>query len=334
LHAGLQFVPSEAFEEVSGMSEKALLYMNELNLKHRYLVIGEAAGLASGDGRTFLRQLLSEGTVRYLTVQKSSNGPNKGQDLRPTEGPIGLILTTTANALHPEDESRMLSYHVDESVDRIREALLSQANGSKSERPPIDLTPWHALHEMVRDGIKLVDIPYAEELAQKLPLSHFRVMRDFPQVLSLIKAHALLHQDQRPKGENGEVIAILDDYRAVFDLVAEPLSQGLEAAVPEQIRTVVEAVDALQNEDQLEAPWGQPSGVSQMQLSKTLERDPSVVSRNVRKAIGQGFLKNLTPGQGREAALVLGDRELPSGTVLPLPEELKMNGRDEAVVAV
>jgi hypothetical protein len=71
-----------------------------------------------------------------------------------------------------------------------------------------------------------------------------------------------------------------------------------------------------------------------MQLSKTLERDPSVVSRNVRKAIGQGFLKNLTPGQGREAALVLGDRELPSGTVLPLPEELKMNGRDEAVVAV
>ena len=104
LNAALQFVPEEAFEEVSGMSEKALLYQEGLDLKHRYLVIGEAAGLANGDGRTFLRQLLSEHKVRYLTVQKISGGQIKGQDLSPIEGPLGLILTTTANALHPEDE--------------------------------------------------------------------------------------------------------------------------------------------------------------------------------------------------------------------------------------
>jgi hypothetical protein len=331
LHAGLQFVPGEAFEEVSGMSEKALLYMDELDLKHRYLVIGEAAGLASGDGRTFLRQLLSEGAVRYLTVQKGSNGgPNKGQDLRPTEGPIGLILTTTANALHPEDESRMLSYHLDESAERIRQALVSQALGSRVERRPLDVEPWCALHAMVSTGNKSVDIPYAEALAHRLPLSHFRVMRDFPQVLSLIKAHALMHQCTRDRGKDGEVIATVDDYRAVYDLVAGPLSQGLEAAVPDQIRVIVEAVKALLETDQPIAAWD-TNGVSQVQLSEALDRDQSVISRNVRKAVGQGFLKNLTPGQGREAKLVLGDRELPSGTVLPSPEELW--GSESATVA-
>lgn len=108
LHAGLQFVPPSAYEEFSGMSEKALVYSENLVLKNRYLVIGEAAGLSHGDGRAFLRQLLSEGTIRYVTVQKSPSGMTS-KELKPIEGPTGLIMTTTANALHAEDESRTQS---------------------------------------------------------------------------------------------------------------------------------------------------------------------------------------------------------------------------------
>ena len=61
----------------------------------------------------FIRQLLSEGEVRYATVQSTADGI-VGKDLPKVEGPAGLIMTTTANALHPEDESRMLSVHIDE----------------------------------------------------------------------------------------------------------------------------------------------------------------------------------------------------------------------------
>lgn len=148
LHAGLQFVPRTAYEEFSGMSEKALAYMDGLNLKHRCLVIGEAAGLAKGDGRTLLRQLLSEDSIRYATVQSTADGL-VGKELKPIEGPTGLIMTTTANALHPEDESRMLSYHLDENPERVREALVNQALGIKKAEVPLDTTPWFALHERV-----------------------------------------------------------------------------------------------------------------------------------------------------------------------------------------
>jgi hypothetical protein len=88
------------------------------------------------------------------------------------------------------------------------------------------------------------------------------------------------------------------------------------------IRTVVEAVGKMQKPADPFQSWDD-QGVSQIQLAGELGRDQSVISRHVRRAVGQGFLKDLTPGQGRKATLVIGDRELPSGTVLPAPEELE-----------
>lgn len=319
LRAGLQFVPTTAYEEFSGMSEKALLYLKGLDLKHRYLVIGEAAGLSQGAGRAFLRQLLSEGKVRYATVQSTSKGL-VGQELEPLEGPTGLLMTTTANALHPEDESRMLSYQMDESPGRMLDALVSQASRVRAEPEPFDMSPWHDLHEFVGNGSVSVDIPFTTAIVHRLPLTHFRVMRDFPQVLSLIRAHALMHQCTRERDANGSVIATAADYSAIYDLVAEPLAQGLEEAVPKAIRAVVEAVKKLQ--EPIQSGW-HSSGVSQVQLANALARDQSVVSRHARKAVEDGYLKDLSGGgQGREARLVIGERELPSGTVLPSPEEI------------
>jgi hypothetical protein len=62
----------------------------------------------SGEFATYLmRSLLSEGRVRYETVEKTSEGMKPR--LIEREGPTGLIVTTTAVKLHPENETRMLS---------------------------------------------------------------------------------------------------------------------------------------------------------------------------------------------------------------------------------
>jgi hypothetical protein len=95
LKAALKYLPTSAYEQFSGMSEKALIYSG-LNLKNRFLIIQEAAGLAEGNGRVFLRQLITEGVVRYATVQSTSTGI-VGKELPPMEGPTGLMMTTTAN---------------------------------------------------------------------------------------------------------------------------------------------------------------------------------------------------------------------------------------------
>jgi hypothetical protein len=309
LKAGLRYVPHEACEIFHGLSEKALVYASKLNLKHRYLVIQEAAGMAQGDGRTFLRQLLSEHQVRYMTVQNTKDG-NVGRELPTIEGPIGLLMTTTANALHWEDETRMLSMQVDQSPEQIMRALLAQVRGGPSSPSEDDLSQWHALHRYVTTGSMSVSVPYEEALLSCLPTSHQRVLRDAPQVLSLIRAHALMHQCTREKF-SGVVTATIGDYASVYELVADSLAQGLDKSVPPHIRQVVGAVEQAD----------QPT-ISITELAVLLGKDTGVVSRNVKQAVTHGYLENLNPGQGHTAMLQLGKRELPKGTVLPSPDEL------------
>jgi hypothetical protein len=52
------------------MSDRVLAYSGE-PLKHRHLVIYEAAGMASDFATYLIRSLLSDGCLRYVTVEKT-----------------------------------------------------------------------------------------------------------------------------------------------------------------------------------------------------------------------------------------------------------------------
>jgi hypothetical protein len=319
LQMGEQFIPPSAYERVEGMSEKALLYATDLNLKNRHLVIGEAAGMAEGSGRVFLRQVLSEGKVRYLTVEKTDSGQMKASEKNSLEGPLGLIMTTTAHALHPEDESRMLSVTVQDSAEQIAAALLAQALGSTIEAYVPDTTEWFELFECIKSNTKRVDIPFATALARRLPTTHDRIKRDFPQILALIKACALVHQHTRSRNESGAVVATLDDYAAVKGLLGDALAHNLSVAVSAGVRSVVEGVKALQKR----SFGGHFEPVTVHDLAAHLERDRSVITRHIERAVEEGFLVDDNPGKGRQSQLSLGKREIPDKSALPERSELE-----------
>lgn len=111
----LAFFPSSAYYPLSAMSERALAYSEE-PLAHRMLVLYEAAGLRGEFASYLVRSLLSEGRVRYETVEKTGGG------LRPRlierAGPTGLLVTTTAVSLHPENETRLLTIPVTDTRNR------------------------------------------------------------------------------------------------------------------------------------------------------------------------------------------------------------------------
>ena len=126
-----------------------------------------------------------------------------------------------------------------------------------------------------------VNIPYAGILVDHLPVSHHRVMRDFPHVLSLISACALLHRSEREVDERQQVVADLDDYEIVRSLVVKHLAQGLDKSVHESVRDVVLSVEKLGKKNRRNAL----QRITQNDVAVDLNWSRSVVSRNVAKAI-------------------------------------------------
>jgi hypothetical protein len=183
----LRLFPEEAYYVLTAASERALAYSQE-PLQHRFLVMYEAAGMESEFTTYLIRSLLSEGRIRYETVEKTSEGIQPRLIAR--EGPTGL-LTTTRVSLHPENETRMFSLPVTDTPEQTSQILLALVEGS---RPDQDLATWHALQTWLAGAEHRVEIPYATRLAGLIPPLGTRLRRDFGAVLALIRAHAILHQ--------------------------------------------------------------------------------------------------------------------------------------------
>src|SRR5207249_10196294 len=95
---------------------------------------------------------------------------NTRDGLRPRvierEGPTGLLLTTTAVNLHPENETRLISLPVTDSPEQTRNILQRTAEEGGAQ---IDLEPWHALQTWPQAGEHRVAIPFAKRLAAAIP---------------------------------------------------------------------------------------------------------------------------------------------------------------------
>ena len=304
----LKFFPDRAYYALTGMSERALAYSQE-PLAHRFLVLYEAAGLQGELASYFLRSLLTEGRLRYVTVEGTPEGPREKVIER--EGPTGLITTTTAIRLHPENETRLFSIPVTDTPEQTRRILLAQAEDPDDS---VDLTPLLELQTWLEVGERRVTIPFGPALADAIPPVDVRLRRDIPAVFNLIKAHALLHQWDRERDDSGRIIATLQDYEAVRELVADLLAEGLGRAVSSTIRETVEAVKQL-----LDA--GAPD-VSVLAVADVLGLDKSSASRRVNQAITSGYLRNLQVGRGRPCRLVLG---------ASLPEDIEILPRAETL---
>jgi MarR family len=259
------------------------LAYSEEPLSHRFLVIYEAPGMG-GEFQTYLiRSLLSEGRIRYETVMKTSEGVKP--HLIERKGPTGLIVTTTALRLHSENETRLLSLTVTDTQDQTRNVLAA--------------------------------------LAYLVPPIAVRLRRDFKAVLNLIRAQALLHQASREQDAQGRIVATLEDYAAVRELVADLVSEGIEATVPATVQETIEVVKRLRQHSN-----GEP--VTVVELARELKLDRSAVSRRVRNAKDRGCLRDLEENQRKPSRLVPGD-DLPDDLqILPSPEDVRAGMQERA----
>jgi hypothetical protein len=305
-----RFFPRSALIEMTAMSERALVYMKE-PFAHRTIVLYEATALREGAEKEsnltayFVRSLLSEGHLEYPVTVRDKEGGWTTKTIT-KDGPTNLVVTTTSTRLHAENETRVLSLQTNDSPEQTRRVMRQLARGVSGA---VDLSEWHRLQEWLAGAEHRVTVPFAEYLAEQIPPVAVRLRRDFGSVLSLIKAHAVLHQLHRDRDSEGWIVASEEDYQAVRDLISEVLSDGVEATVSQTLRETVDAVAALAL---------QPGGIEGIQVTAIAERlglDKSAASRRVKAARERGYLVNLEDRRGHPGRYVVGD---------PLPEDVEL----------
>ncbi len=306
----LGFYPDSACWSFSGMSEKTLFYTEE-PLSHRHLFFAEAAGVGGEFQDYIIRTLLSEGFLEYEFVEKTADG------LRPRrirkDGPTGFITTTTRSSLFWENETRYLSLTVTDTRDQTRRVF--RAISEESAEEP-DLTRWRALQVWLEGSERRVSVPYAGLLAEKMGDVAVRLRRDFSVILSLIRSHALLHQASRERAGDGRIVASIEDYARVRELVADLVAEGVEATVPPIVRQTVEAVEKIIRD-------GDDEHATNRAVAEELEVDKAAASRRVKVAVDRGYLRNLEDRKGRPARLVVGESMPEDTEILPPPEDLE-----------
>jgi DNA primase len=246
----LAFVPEEERVKYSAMTGQSLFYMSEQDLRHKVLALVEEEGAERA--AYALKLLQSEGE---LTIASTGKDPQSGRlvthEYR-VEGPVSILLTTTAIEIDEELLNRCLVLSVDEGREQTRaihalqrEEETLEGYWARQERRRI-LVRHHNFQRLLRPLV--VVNPLAPELS--FQDGQTRTRRDHKKYLTLIRTIALLHQHQRALrrdsrgGAEVEVLDVLpEDVELATRLAHELLGRSLDELAP-QTRRLLELLHA------------------------------------------------------------------------------------------
>lgn len=315
-NAVLRLLPQDKVLALTGMSKHALEYRG--GVIEGVLLIDEAEG--QEDASYQIRIAMSEGRVSRATVNKIG-GTLIAQDLE-IEIRASILTTTTAVALHPENETRMLDLYIDDSEALTREvlsAVADAAEGATNKIDPRELLLWRTAIGKLRAHD--VIIPYAHQLTKSFPAALVRARRDINKVMGLIKNCALLHQYTRARNEMGLVVASRDDYSMVLPLIQAVLGPSMSGVSPR-----ARAIYLLLKEMAAKKPGPVRRIDLEQEAGKCRLASRDTVHRWVRYLTDQGFVESEVVGRAITLWPVKDPTQEP--IALPAPEDLILPDRD------
>jgi hypothetical protein len=311
----LRLLPEEAHHTIPAGSPRVLIY-DDTDLQHRVLVFGEADSLPAGEDNpaaSAIRNLLQDHELHYdVTVKDPNIGGFIVKKVR-KPGPT-VLLTTSTRRLGYQLDTRVFSLEVSDSKEKIRAALEAQAD-LEEDGPTLPnealiafqgylqaQAPWDVIVPFVR--------PIATIIARKATTP--RILRDFARLLSLVKSAAVVRQAHRPRDGKGRLIADLDDYRLVYELVG-PMYEATLTGASKELRETVQTIEEMLKLEQ---------SITATTLAHKLNVHRGTASRLVTAAIKRGWLINKETKKGQPWDLHIGE-PLPEQEGLPTPDEVR-----------
>ncbi len=277
MDAVLAVVPEEDRVSYSAMTGQSLYYLGEKDLKHKVLAVAEEEGAERASYA--LKLLQSEGELSIASTGKDPvTGRLQTQEYH-VEGPVALMLTTTAIEVDEELLNRCLVLTVDEGRSQTRAIHERQRErrtlfGLQHAHERVRLRTLHQNAQRLLEPLRVVN-PYAPQL-DFLDVQA-RTRRDHEKYLTLIDAITFLHQHQRERGEDSRigryVVTSLRDIELANILAVEVLGRCLDELPPQTRRLLLELEELVEK---------------QCQELSTSRTDFRFTRRFVREALGWG----------------------------------------------
>jgi DNA primase len=192
----ISLIPDEEYIKYTRVTDQALFYKEEDSLVHKILAIEEAEGM--GGAAYSIRTIQSAKKITVAATGKDATGRMKTEEYT-VNGPVCVMITTTATEIDQETASRFIFLTIDESAamtgaihQRQREA--ETLAGLIREKQQHTVTRKHHAVQRMLMPLAVVN-PYAEYLSY--PSHSLQARRDHKKYLGLIRAVAFLHQYQR-----------------------------------------------------------------------------------------------------------------------------------------
>jgi len=304
----IRLFPPNCVIERAGLSRKALVH-GKGSLSEKILFINEYR--CGKDAQQLIRLTQSGEDIEheYTTI----SGRHRKTEVAERFGTPVVLTTTTDAVIFPDDASRFLAVHVDDSPKQNLAILLSRA---AKPRPNdlADLPIWQAAMSMIKCKPNDFRNPpkWLQDVAKRLPLNDVRVRRDWSRILSFCNAAALL------RGFESDRLVDIEfpDYCVVYRILEPILSASLkDSDAPEHnvARTVAK----------LNKRFNRP--VTVHEIAKQLRWKTSRVYKHLQSAAKRKLVK-YEKGTRQRNLRPISARKHATGRFLPSPHSiLKLN---------
>jgi DNA primase len=279
-----ELVPEEDKLEITQITENALYYFKQEELKNKLLLIEDLDGAMT----VFypLRELQTKRRISKTVTLKDSRGNLKTITLT-VEGPVCVSGCTTKEKIYEDNANRCILLYTDQGRDQDKRINEYQTKLSGGEINREKENQYKELFKNMQRVLRPVSIinPYAKYI--ELPEQVFKPRRTMTLLLGFIEAITFYHQYQREvkrKSVSGELVepyieTTIEDIEAAFNLLKDVLFAKSDE-LTKAAREFLEQLKALKIES-----------FAAKEVRKQLRMNPSNLKRYLIELERYGYIK-------------------------------------------
>ncbi|WP_165813968.1 hypothetical protein, partial [Terrimonas sp.] len=279
-----ELIPEEDKIEITQITENALYYFKQEELKHKLILIEDLDGALA----VFypLRELQTKRRISKTVTLKDSKGNLKTITLT-VEGPVSVSGCTTKEKIYEDNANRCILLYTDQTKNQDKRINEYQTRLSAGEVNREREQQYRELFKNIQRVLRPIGIinPYAKYIV--LPEQVFKPRRTMTLLLGFIEAISFYHQYQREvKKDNAGQLYIetsIEDIEAAFNLLKDVLFSKSD----ELTKATREFLESLK---QLSKETGSDTFNAKM-IREQLRMNPGNMKRYLSELARYGYIK-------------------------------------------